>query len=110
MLIPGRGGCIWQASLRRQARMPRIPDHIEQERPAIELAVDGVLLTDRGDHIVEHVLRDVGIPRLDDVGFNHRRHLHERRLTYIDVPGAFPSLGLGYEALDAEALDRSDLV
>jgi len=33
-------------------------------------------------------LSDVLVPRLDDVALDHRRHLDERRLADIDVPGA----------------------
>ncbi len=90
--------------------MPGIADHIEEERPAIELAVNRVLLADRGDHVVDHVLRDVVVPWLDDIGRLHRRHFDEGRLADIDVPGAFLLLRLGDEALDAEAFDRRDLV
>ncbi len=104
------GAASGKPGLRRQARMPAHADHVEQERPAIELAVDRALLADRRDDVVEHVFRDVVVPRLDHVGLDHRRHLDERRLADIDVPGAFLVLGLGDEALDAEALDRRDLV
>ena len=110
VIVPGRRGRIGQAGLGRQARMPRVADHIEQERPAVHLAVDRVLFADRRDDVVEHVLRDVVVPRLDDVGFDHRRHFDERRLADIDVPGAFAALRLGHEALDAETFDRRDLV
>ena len=104
------GAEFGHACLRRQARMPSCSDHVEQERPAIHLAVNGVLGADRRDDIVEHILRDVGVPRLDDVGFDHRRHFHERRLADIDVPGTFAALCLRHEALDAEAFDRRNLV
>ncbi len=109
-IVPGLRRRIGHARLVGDARMPAGPDHVEQERPAVELAVDRVLRTDRGDDVVEHILRDVVVPRLDDIGLDHRRHLHERRLADIDVPGALAVLRLGDEALDAEALDRRDLV
>ena len=104
------GAASGRPALRGEARMPAGADHVEQERPAIELAVDRVLLADRRDDVVEHVLRDVVVPGLDDVGLDHRRHFDERRLADIDVPGALLVLRLGDEALDAEALDRRDLV
>src|SRR5262249_34823143 len=109
-IVPSRGGGVGHAGLARQARMPARADHVEQERPAIELAVDRALLADRRDNVVDHLLRDVLVPRLDDVALDHLRHLHERRLPDIDVPGALLALGLGHEALDAEALDRRDLI
>ena len=88
----------------------RRADHVEQERPAVELAVDRAFLADRGDDVVDDVLRDVVVPRLDDAGLDEGRHFDERRLADIDVPGALLVLGLGDEALDAEAFDRRDLV
>ena len=89
--------------------MPAHADDIEQERPAIELAVDGVLLADRRQDVIEHVLGNIGVPGLDDVALDHRRHFDERRLADIDVPGALLVARLGDEPLDAEALDRGDL-
>ena len=89
VIVPGRRRVVGHAGLGGQARVPGVADHIEEERPAIHLAVDHVLFADRRDDVVEHVLRDVGVPRLDDVGFDHRRHFDERRLADIDVPGAF---------------------
>ena len=109
-VVPGRGRRIGQAGLAGHARMPSRSDHIEQERPAIELAVDRAFLADRGDDVVDHVLRDVVVPRLDDAGLDEGRHFDERRLADIDVPGALLVLGLGDETLDAEAFDRRDLV
>ena len=90
--------------------MPAGSGHIEQERPAVELAVDRALLANRWNDVVEHVLRDVGVPWLDDVGLDHRRHLDERRLADIDVPGTLAVLRLCHEAFDAKALNRRDLV
>ena len=104
------GAASAKPGLAGDARVPARADHVEQERPAIELAVDGAFLADRGNDVVDHVLRDVVVPRLDDVGLDERRHFDERRLPDIDVPGAFLVLGLGDEALDAEALDRRDLI
>jgi hypothetical protein len=90
--------------------MPAHADHVEQERPAVELAVDRALLTDRGDEVVDHLLGDIVVPRLDHVGLDHRRHFDEGRHPDVHVPGALLLLGLGDEALDAEAFDRRDLV
>ena len=105
-----------RARRRRRPALPVMPecqpdaDHVEQERPAIELAVDRAFLADRRDDVVDHFLRDVIVPGLDDVGLDERRHFDERRLPDIDVPGALLVLGLGDEALDAETLDRRDLI
>ena len=110
ILVPGRGPRLGQAGLAREARVPAHADHVQQERPAVELAVDRALLADRGDDVVDDLLGDVLVPRLDHVGLDHRGHLDERRHADIDVPGALAVLGLGDEALDAEALDRRDLV
>src|SRR5262245_32009234 len=90
--------------------MPGIADHIEKERPAIELAVDRVFLTNRGDHVIEDVLRNVVVPRLDDIGRLHCRHFDEGRLADIDVPGTFLVLGLGNETLYAETLSGGNLI
>ena len=109
-VVPGRRRRVGEARLGRHARMPSASDDVEQERPAIQFAVDRVLFADRGNDVVDHVLRNVVVPRLDDVGFDERRHFDERRLPDIDVPGAFLVLGLGDEALDAESLDRRDLI
>jgi hypothetical protein len=86
------------------------PDDIEQERPAIELSVDGAFFADRRDDIVEHVFRDVVVPGFDDIGLDHRAHFHERRLADINIPGAFTFFRLGDETLDTETLDRRNLI
>ena len=109
-IVPGRGCLIGDACLARQARVPSRSDNVQQERPAVHLAVDHILVADGRNDVVEHVFRDVVVPWLDDAGFLHRRHFHERRLADIDVPGAFTGFRLGHEALDPEALDGRDLV
>ena len=109
-LVPGRGRRVGHASLARDARMPGRADDVEEERPAIELAVDRAFLANRRDDVVDHLLRNVIVPWLDDAGLDERRHFDERRLADIDVPRALLVLGLGDEALDAEALDRRDLI
>ncbi len=90
--------------------MPGIADHVEKEGPAIKLAVDGAFFADRRDDVVENIFWNVVVPRLDDIGLDHRRHLDERRLANINVPGAFLVLGLGDETLDAESFHRRDLI
>src|ERR1700722_7686462 len=109
-LVPGCGRRIGQASLARDARMPGRADDIEEERPAIEIAIDGTFLANRRDDVVDHLLRYVIVPRLDDARLDEGRHFDERRLADIDVPRAFFILGLGDKALDAEALDWGDLI
>ncbi|MBW8728071.1 MAG: hypothetical protein JF625_23375 [Inquilinus limosus] len=90
--------------------MPARADDIQHERPAVELAVDRAFLADRGDEIIDHVLRDVVVPWLDHIGLDQGRHLYEGSLADIDIPGAFLVFRLGDEAFDAESLDRRDLV
>ena len=110
ILVPGRGRRLGQAGVGGDAGMPAHADDIQQERPAVQLAVDRALLADRRNDVVDHVLRDVVVPGLDHVGLDHRAHLDERRHADIDVPGALAVLGLGDEPLDAETFDRRDLV
>ena len=109
-LVPGRGRGVGHARLAGDARMPGRADDVEEERPAIQFAVDGAFRADRRDDVVDHFLWDVVVPRLDDAGLDEGRHFDERRLADIDVPRALLVLGLGDEALDPEAFDRGDLV
>src|ERR1700733_5504871 len=109
-LVPGRGSSVGNAGLAGDARMPRRAYDIEEERPAVELSVDGTFRANRRDDVVDPVLRDVVVPRLDDAGFDERGHLNKRRLPDIDVPCALAALRFGDKALDAEALDRRDLI
>src|SRR5215467_7757336 len=90
--------------------MPSRADHVEEERPAIQLAVNRALRTNRRDDVIDHILRDVVVPGLDDACLDEGRHFDERRLSYIDVPRALLVLGLSHKALDPEAFDRGDLV
>src|SRR5271165_5941517 len=90
--------------------MPCRSGHVQEERPAVELAVDAAFCANRGDNVVDHVFRDVVVPRFDNAGLDEGRHLHKRRLPDIDVPGALAVLGLGDKALNAETLDWGDLI
>src|SRR5580693_2662047 len=103
-LIPGRGGGVGKASLAGDARMPRRANDIEEERPAIELAVDRAFFADRRNDIVDHVLWDVVVPRLNHASLDKRRHLDERRLTDVDVPAAVLVFSLCHETLNAKSL------
>ena len=89
--------------------VPGLDDDVEQERKRPDLALVGRLRANRRDEIVDHRLRDVGIPRLDRPRLDQRAHLHEWRHPDVHVPGALLLLGLGDEAVDPEALDGSDL-
>src|SRR5688572_1842429 len=90
--------------------MPGVADDIEQERPAIELAVDSSFGADRWYDVINHVLGNVVVPGLDHVRLDHCGHFNERRLAYIDVPGRFLVFCFRNKALDTEAFDRGDLV
>ena len=90
--------------------MPRIADHIKKEGPAVKLAVDCAFFADRRDDVIENVFWNVVVPRLDDIGLDHRRHLDEWRLANVNIPGAFLVLGFSHEALDAKPFHRCDLI
>src|ERR1700734_1096990 len=109
-LAQGRGRSVGKASLCGDARMPGRADNIEEKRPAIELAVDRAFFADRRNDVVDHVLRDVIVPWLNDAGLDEGRHLNKWRLTDIDVPAAVLVLSLCDKTLDAKSLDRRDLV
>jgi hypothetical protein len=99
-----------QAGLGSQAGMPTQADHIQQERPAVELSVHGALFADRWQDVIDDVFRDVIVPGLDDIRIDEGRHFDERRLPYVDVPCALLILGFGDKPLGAEAFDRGDLI
>ncbi len=109
-IVPGRRRVVRQVGLAGYSGVPRRSDDVQQERPAIELAIDRALRANRWNDVVDHVLRDVIVPRLDHAGLDERRHFDERRLPDIDVPSALFVLGLGNEAFDAETLDRGNLI
>src|ERR1700735_319253 len=109
-LVPGRGRSVGKASLCGDARMPGRAANIEEKLPAVELAVDRAFFADRRNDIVDHVLRNVVVPRLDHASLDERRHFNERRLTDVDLPRALAALRFGDKALDAESLDRRDLI
>ncbi len=90
--------------------MPAHADHIQQERPTVELAVDRALLTNRRDNVIEDIPWNVIVPWLDHIRLNHRGHLDERSLTNIDVPGTLALLGFSNKAFNPEPLHRSNLV
>ena len=107
-LVPG---CRHRSDAGRAALagVPAHGDDVEQERPAVQLAVHRAFVADRGDQVVQDVLGDVAVPRLDHVGLNERGHLDKWRHADIHVPGAGLIARLGHEAVDAEALDGCDL-
>src|ERR1700733_11016402 len=109
-IVPSRGRRVRQTRLGCQAGMPSRADHVQKERPAVQLAVDRALLPDRWNYVVDHIFRNVVIPGFGNIGLDERRHFDEWRLADIDVPCALLVLGLGDEALDPEAFDRGDLV
>ena len=110
VLIPVRRDLVGQAGRADQRVVLRLDDHIQQERPDVELAIDRALLADRRDHVIQHFLGDVGIPWLDRAAGDELSHLDEGGHADVDVPGALPCLGFSDELRYVEPISRGDLV
>ena len=100
------GAASGRARLFDEPRVPALDDHVEEERPDVELALVGRLVPNRRNQRIEQPRRQIRIPRLDDAGVRQLDHLQEGRDADVHVPGALLVLGFGDEAVDAEILGR----